>query len=363
MDPVDGDQIFAAERLLNQRTRKGKTEYLVKWKGWSVKHNTWEPEENILDARLLQEWRDRSKPKGTAPVAPAAAIKRKSVTTNVSLTLTPPKPKERRILQRRGDDSASDTSPSTSVGTRRSTSFTAAAAASTSARRARPPVAPKNQAPSRKEDSSSSDDESHEPIPAKEDSSSESSEEQAAAEPAPAAKEGVNDKVEESGSNEAADAAVATKKEEDTTATEEDVSEVANESKQSINPPAADTNDQPSPPLEIYVERTTKSEGATENGNAKEPEGEGEAKDSYIITNEEDPSCTNKIQMFTAPSQPEVAPNKNGSGEGGDEDEERFEILENNSVDSTVGDHATPPTSASSNQKNTEHPQEEGTSS
>jgi len=69
--------------------------------------------------------------------------------------------------------------------------------------------------------------------------------------------------------------------------------------------------------------------------------------------------------MFTAPSQPEVASNKNGNGEGGDE-EERFEILENNVDNSTVGDlapHATPPTSASSNQKSTEQPQEEGASS
>ena len=39
-----------------QRQRAGKTgpEYLVKWKGWSPKYSTWEPEENILDARLIQ---------------------------------------------------------------------------------------------------------------------------------------------------------------------------------------------------------------------------------------------------------------------------------------------------------------------
>ena len=29
-------------------------QYLVKWKGWSPKYSTWEPEENILDPRLIK---------------------------------------------------------------------------------------------------------------------------------------------------------------------------------------------------------------------------------------------------------------------------------------------------------------------
>ncbi|XP_072240773.1 chromobox protein homolog 6a [Leuresthes tenuis] len=57
------DRIFAAEAILKRRVRKGRVEYLVKWKGWAMKHSTWEPEENILDDRLIlgfeQKERDR----------------------------------------------------------------------------------------------------------------------------------------------------------------------------------------------------------------------------------------------------------------------------------------------------------------
>ncbi|GAA6221690.1 chromobox protein homolog 6 [Lates japonicus] len=48
-----GDRVFAAEAILKRRVRKGRIEYLVKWKGWAMKHSTWEPEENILDHRLI----------------------------------------------------------------------------------------------------------------------------------------------------------------------------------------------------------------------------------------------------------------------------------------------------------------------
>ncbi|XP_013775834.1 chromobox protein homolog 2-like [Limulus polyphemus] len=49
-----GERVFAAECIQKKRIRKGRVEYLVKWKGWSPKYNTWEPEENILDVRLLE---------------------------------------------------------------------------------------------------------------------------------------------------------------------------------------------------------------------------------------------------------------------------------------------------------------------
>lgn len=51
-----GDRVYAAERIMKKRVRKGTVEYFVKWKGWSQKHSTWEPEENILDRRLIDSY-------------------------------------------------------------------------------------------------------------------------------------------------------------------------------------------------------------------------------------------------------------------------------------------------------------------
>nr|XP_040033054.1 chromobox protein homolog 2-like isoform X3 [Gasterosteus aculeatus aculeatus] len=59
MEGVTVGQVFDAECILSKRPRKGKSEYLVKWRGWSSKHNSWEPEENILDPRLLAAFHKR----------------------------------------------------------------------------------------------------------------------------------------------------------------------------------------------------------------------------------------------------------------------------------------------------------------
>lgn len=60
------DRVYAAEKIMKKRVRSGKAEYLVKWKGWSTRHNTWEPEENILDIRLIDIF-ERSLRGGSTP--------------------------------------------------------------------------------------------------------------------------------------------------------------------------------------------------------------------------------------------------------------------------------------------------------
>lgn len=32
-----GERVFAAESIIKRRIRKGRIEYLVKWKGWAIK--------------------------------------------------------------------------------------------------------------------------------------------------------------------------------------------------------------------------------------------------------------------------------------------------------------------------------------
>ncbi|CAL4060098.1 unnamed protein product, partial [Meganyctiphanes norvegica] len=56
------DEIFQIEKILKHRDRDDKREYLIKWLGYSSKHNTWEPEENLLGGKtLLKTYYDRKK--------------------------------------------------------------------------------------------------------------------------------------------------------------------------------------------------------------------------------------------------------------------------------------------------------------
>ncbi|KRX16038.1 NAD(P)H-hydrate epimerase [Trichinella nelsoni] len=57
----EGSDVYTAECIMNERKRKGKKEYLVRWEGYSEKHDTWEPASHILGYELLQEYNEAKK--------------------------------------------------------------------------------------------------------------------------------------------------------------------------------------------------------------------------------------------------------------------------------------------------------------
>ena len=60
-DPFSEPDVYHAEKIIKSRRRNGQVQYLVKWANYPSSENTWEPGENILDSRLLDEFNKKSK--------------------------------------------------------------------------------------------------------------------------------------------------------------------------------------------------------------------------------------------------------------------------------------------------------------
>ncbi|XP_069615942.1 uncharacterized protein [Ranitomeya imitator] len=60
-DPVliDGQEEFVVEKILDSRIHRGRLQYLVKWQGYSVEENSWEPLENIHAPHLIRLFHSR----------------------------------------------------------------------------------------------------------------------------------------------------------------------------------------------------------------------------------------------------------------------------------------------------------------
>src|SRR5487761_1155848 len=55
-DLVEGQPEWEVEDILDSRVRRRKTQYLVKWKGYSDAHNSWEPKEHLHAPELLSTY-------------------------------------------------------------------------------------------------------------------------------------------------------------------------------------------------------------------------------------------------------------------------------------------------------------------
>ncbi|KAG8269025.1 chromobox protein homolog 3-like [Homalodisca vitripennis] len=83
--PSPSSEVYHVEKVLDKRTVRGKTEYFLKWKGYSDIDNSWEPEHNLNCPDLIKDFEDERKKKKKTVVRkynisnPVAKQKRVSV--------------------------------------------------------------------------------------------------------------------------------------------------------------------------------------------------------------------------------------------------------------------------------------------
>ena len=61
MEQCAEEGVFEVEEIRDKRRRYGRTEYLLKWKGFPESVNSWQPEENIFDRTMVEDFEKQFK--------------------------------------------------------------------------------------------------------------------------------------------------------------------------------------------------------------------------------------------------------------------------------------------------------------